>query len=83
MECQMKQGGNIAIRMLGYDLNIALVHGLELAEIAQAGKVYKHRLKFPKSAILYLDNTKKTPDAESCAIVFPDSKVTKEILENF
>ena len=82
MECQMKQGGDIAIRMLEYDMNIASVHGLEWAEIAQAGNVYKHRLKFPKSAILYLDK-QKTPDAESCVIVFRDSKVTKEILENF
>ena len=72
MECQMKQGGDIAIRMLEYDMNIALVHGLEWVEIAQAGNTYKHRLKFPKSAILYLDNTKNTPDAESCIIVFPD-----------
>ena len=68
----MKQGGDIAIRMLEYDMNIALVHGLEWVEIAQAGNTYKHRLKFPKSAILYLDNTKNTPDAESCIIVFPD-----------
>ena len=72
MECQMKQGGDIAIRMLEYDMNIALVHGLEWVEIAQAGNTYKHRIKFPKSAILYLDNTKNTPDAESCVIVFPD-----------
>ncbi|MBD5472041.1 MAG: hypothetical protein HDR20_03810 [Lachnospiraceae bacterium] len=72
MECQMKQGGNIAIRMLEYDMNIALVHGLEWVEIAKASNTYKHRLKFPKSAILYLDNTKNTPDAESCVIVFPD-----------
>lgn len=72
MECQMKQGGDIAIRMLEYDMNIALVHGLEWVEIAQAANTYKHRLKFPKSAILYLDNTKKTPDTESCVIVFPD-----------
>ena len=72
MECQMKQGGDIAIRMLEYDMNIALVHGLEWVEIAQTGNTYKHRLKFPKSAILYLDNTKNTPDAESCIIVFPD-----------
>ncbi|MDE7249939.1 MAG: hypothetical protein K2N82_08645, partial [Lachnospiraceae bacterium] len=68
MECQMKQGGDIAIRMLEYDMNIALVHGLEWVEIAQAGNTYKHRLKFPKSAIL----SKNTPDAESCVIVFPD-----------
>ncbi len=72
MECQMKQGGDIAIRMLEYDMNIALAHGLEWVELAQAGNTYKHRLKFPKSAILYLDNTKNTPDAESCIIVFPD-----------
>lgn len=72
MECQMKQGGDIAIRMLEYDMNIALVHGLEWVEIAKASNTYKHRLKFPKSAILYLDNTKNTPDAESCVIVFPD-----------
>lgn len=67
----MKQGGDIAIRMFEYDMNIALVHRLEWVEIAQAGNTYKHRLKFPKSAILYLDNTKKTPDAESCVIAFP------------
>ena len=27
MECQMKQGGDIAVRMLEYDVNAALVHG--------------------------------------------------------
>lgn len=53
-------------------MSIALVHGLEWVEIAQSNNTYKHRLKFPKSAILYLDNTRKTPDTESCIIVFPD-----------
>lgn len=54
MECQMKQSGDIAVRMLEYDMNIALVHGLEWTEVAQKGSTHKHRLKFPKSAILYL-----------------------------
>ena len=71
MECQMKQGGDIAVRMLEYDMNIALVHGLEWVENAP-NDTHRHNLKFPKSAILYLDNTAKTPDAESCTITFPD-----------
>lgn len=72
MECQMKQGGDIAVRMLEYDMNIALVHGMEWTADVPEGKRDKYRLNFPKSAILYLDSTKKTPDAESCTMVFPD-----------
>ncbi len=38
MECQMKPGGNIAVRMLEYDMNIALVHGLEWADAGGNGR---------------------------------------------
>lgn len=77
MECQMKQGGDIAVRMLEYDVNAALVHGLEQVENFQkkhAGNPhpYKYKIKLPKSAILYVDSTERTPDKESCTMVFPD-----------
>lgn len=38
MECQMKPGGNIAVRILEYDMNIALVHGLEWADAGGNGR---------------------------------------------
>lgn len=70
MECQMKQGGDIAVRMLEYDVNAALVHGLERVENNRKGN--KYMVRFPKSAILYLDSTERTPSKEGCIIVFPD-----------
>ena len=77
MECQMKQGGDIAVRMLEYDINAALVHSLEQVENFQkihntGSRPYKYQLRLPKSAILYVDSTKWTPGQESCTIVFPD-----------
>ncbi|MCI8924270.1 MAG: hypothetical protein HFI45_09815 [Lachnospiraceae bacterium] len=72
MECQMKPGGNIAVRMLEYDMNIALVHGLEWADAGGKKHAHKYIVKFPQSALLYLDSTSKTPDQESCIIIFPD-----------
>lgn len=72
MECQMKKGGDIAVRMLEYDMNIALVHGLEYTGIDGKNHVHKYSVKFPQSAILYLDNAKKAPGMESCVMTFPD-----------
>ena len=71
IECQMKEGGNIALRMLEYDMNIALVHGCGRTD---SGNHSKYKLKFPQSVILYLNNTKNTPDAESCSVEGPDGR---------
>ena len=72
MECQMKRGGNISVRMLEYDMNIALVHGLEQIKDDAKGHARKYRVNFPQSAILYLDDADKTSAVESCVIVYPD-----------
>ena len=52
----MKQGGDIAVRMLEYDVNAALVHGLEQVEKFQKKHggnphLYKYKIKLPKSGI--------------------------------
>ena len=62
MECQMKRDGHMAVRMLEYDANIAL------REAEGDGK----KIRFPQSAILYLDGAENIPDMETCTIIFQD-----------
>ena len=64
MECQMKCDGHMAVRMLEYDMNIALRE----ADVDRDGS----KVRFPQSAILYLDSGENTPDVETCTIVFQD-----------
>ena len=74
MECQMERGGNIAVRMLEYDMNSALVHGLKQVPDEEGGRAVKFEVNFPHSAILYLDGAGDIPASgmESCIIVYPD-----------
>ena len=74
MECQMERGGNIAVRMLEYDLNSALVHGLHAVPADGEKRAMKFEVTLPQSAILYLDSTQnQSPSGtESCIIVHPD-----------
>lgn len=64
-ECQMRPDKYMVIRMMEYDVHIALVHrtGGDSVEVA-----------LPKSAILYLTHTKNTPDVEEAKIHFPDGR---------
>ena len=74
MECQMERGGNIAVRMLEYDMNTALVHGLKQVPADGSDHTVKFEVNFPHSAILYLDGAQNisTSGTESCTIVYPD-----------
>lgn len=70
MECQIKRNGNMAVRMLEYDISTALVHGIEQVKTDTDGMI--HKVSFPQSAVLYLDSTDRTPDFEKCIVIFQD-----------
>lgn len=61
-ECQMKRDKNMVIRMMEYDLHIALAHSM----IEEDRNERDFQMYLPHSAILYLEHTKNTPDAEKC-----------------
>ena len=71
MECQMHKDKEMVLRMLEYDIHIALVHG-----IGNSGpKAYtgiEHELVMPRSVILYLDDTNHMSAEETCRIRFAD-----------
>ena len=67
IECQMDDEKEMVLRVIEYDLHIALKHGVHWNS-----KTEKLEMKFPKSVILYLDHTQNTPDSETCRLTFAD-----------
>ena len=69
LECQMRRNRGMVVRMMEYDLHIAMSHGME-----KAGKGAEQDLHMflPHSAILYLEHGRNTPDHEKCRIHFQD-----------
>lgn len=60
-ECESKNDKTMVIRMFEYDVHISLSYKENLMS-----------LKFPRSAVLYLQDNKNIPDELSCTIHFPD-----------
>ncbi len=71
LECQSTNDKTMVVRMFQYDVQIAIKDG-ELAE-----NVY--RIRFPKSAILYLRSGRNTPDAVQVEIVVPGDSCTYSV----
>lgn len=63
-ECEMQKDGTMIIRMFEYDIHIAISYAQE-----HAGK---YTIRFPHSAVLYLQNSDSMPDSLSCPVVFQD-----------
>lgn len=66
LECQMKETGDMVLRMMEYDIHIALTHSNEAMEREN------FTLNMPKSVILYLGNSQCASDYEECTICFQD-----------
>lgn len=63
-ECEIKNDGTMVIRMFEYDVHIALSYMQE-----KEGCMV---VKFPYSAVLYLQDNENTPDELKCQIEFQD-----------
>lgn len=63
-ECEMHNDGTMVMRMFEYDVHIALSYRKEMPD----GMV----LKFPHSAVLYLQDNENTPKELCCSIQFQD-----------
>ena len=48
IECQMRNDGSMVIRMVAYDLHVAMQHG-----VVQDGKTGEIIMKFPNSIVIY------------------------------
>lgn len=66
-ECQIDNDGTMVIRMFEYDVHIALNYIRETENGME--------LKFPHSAVLYLQDNGKIPDELTCQIRFQDGGV--------
>ena len=66
IECQSTDDTTMAIRMIEYDVAIAV----ENAE--KQGRRY--RIEFPRSCVLFLRNSGNTPDYLEADVIFPDGK---------
>ena len=64
-ECEITYDGQITIRMLEYDLHAALTFRSDTKNTQLV-------LEFPKSAVLFLQGSKKIPDYLSCQLKFQD-----------
>ncbi len=66
-EYQSYKDNTMAIRMIEYDFSIALDNA------AFVDGVYE--MKFPKSAVIYIRQTKSTPDTLQVRVTFPDDSI--------
>lgn len=67
LECEIQYDGSMVLRMLEYDVHLALsYHATENKEV---------KLDFPKSAVLYLQDNGSTPDVLHCKIKFQDGTI--------
>ena len=71
IECQSTPDGTMALRMFEYDFKIAL----------EKSQLEKHTLKirFPKSAVLYLRSTPSTPDQLTVIMETPGGTITYQM----
>jgi len=73
-ECEIENDGTMVMRMFEYDVHIALSYSQvedDKTETGQSsGRVMK--LKFPYSAVLYLQDNGNTPNELKCQILFQD-----------
>ena len=69
-ECEMQKDGTMVIRMFEYDSHIALSYAQETSDGT-------YMLKFPHSAVLYLQNNRTVPDHLSCRVAFQDGTIHK------
>lgn len=63
-ECEMQKDGTMIIRMFEYDIHIAISYAQE--------RNGKYTIRFPHSAVMYLQNNDSVPDSLSCPVMFQD-----------
>lgn len=69
-ECQIKKDGTMTLRMIEYDINIALTYSYtDDTDILH--------LKFPNSAVIYLQGKNKLPDTHTIVLDFQDGSSHK------
>lgn len=66
-ECEMQKDGTMVIRMFEYDIHIAISYAEE--------NNGKYTIRFPHSAVLYLQNKESMPDSLSCPVIFQDGTI--------
>ena len=73
-ECQIEQDGTMVLRMFEYDTHIALSYPAKTYSDLNSPQSDNHQihLRFPNSAVLYLQDTKHSPDELKCQIQFQD-----------
>ena len=67
VECQSRRDGGMAIRMLEYDMAIALEHTMS----DEDGRI---SIRFPKSCVVYIRNHKDLGTAHELRLHFPDGR---------
>lgn len=63
-ECEIKKDKTMVIRMFEYDVHAAITY----AEDEKEG----YQIRFPHSAVLYLENNQSMPDELACPVIFQD-----------
>lgn len=67
LECQMHNEKQIVIRMVAYDLHIAMQH-----TISRDKKTGDLTMRFPRSAVIYPEKNESLPESLRCRIIFQD-----------
>ncbi len=71
IECQSTPDGSMVIRMFEYDVLLAIRNGEQTKE----GMI----IRFPKSAVLYLRHTNRTPDKLTIRIETPEGNISYSV----
>lgn len=67
LECQMRNEKEMVIRMVAYDLHVAMQH--TTSEDKKTGEVVMH---FPRSTVIYPSKNRQLPEFLRCRIIFQD-----------
>ena len=67
LECQMKNDGSMVIRMVAYDLHVAMQH-----DTIRNGETGEIIMRFPNSIVIYPEKNASIPDFLRCRLIFHD-----------
>ncbi len=67
LECQMHNEQEMVIRMIAYDLHVAMQH--TTSEDKETGGMVMH---FPRSTVIYPEKNHRLPESLRCRIIFQD-----------
>ncbi len=72
-ECEIKMDATIILRVIEYSVQEALAHAEKLRSIEGESEIYQ--IRFPRSAVMLLQNKRHMPSEFICKMILPDDYI--------